>query len=209
MTVLSHAPAGLLAGTGAAAALLALLSGLCAWHWLRRVLDVPRIPRPRAMYYALALAWGGLAAASAATTMGILLLRDHQRVAGRTELGEVRCEPTAAGHVRAEIKTAAAPEQYDVSGDACTISIKEIELRPGLRALGLGSLARVDAVGTLTRPTANPGWLTPAETPGPGLLGLVVRRTHAVRFVVPADPNRRFVLVAAPGQDPALQPMSI
>ena len=89
-----------------ATALMTILSCVLAWHALRRVLDIPRVPRPRGMYWALGLAWGALAVASTGTAVAALLLRDHQRLDGRTEVGELRCEPTLDGHARAELRTA-------------------------------------------------------------------------------------------------------
>jgi len=89
------------------------------------------------------------------------------------------------------------------------VSVKEVELRPALRALGVGTLARIDAVGVAAIPTTNPPWLTPGAAARGGLLGLVIQRTHAVQIAVPADPKQRFVVVAAPGEEPSLQPMPI
>jgi hypothetical protein len=214
MTLLSQAPAGLLAGAVVATALMVTVSGVLAWHWLRRVLDVPRITRPPGMYMALALAWGALALGSAATIMAALLLRDHQPLAGRTQVGELRCHPTADGHVRLEIANVGASlpanrEQYDGEGESCVVSVKEVALRPGLRALGLGALARIESVGSAARPTANPAWLTPVPAAPGGVLGLVVQQTRAVQIVVRADSEQRYVVVAAPGQQPALQPASV
>jgi hypothetical protein len=214
MTLISQIPAGLLAAVLVATALLVFLSGLLGWHWIRRVLDVPRVPRPRGMYWALAVTWSLLAIAVSATAMAVLLLRDHHRVDGRTQIGELRCEPALNGHVRAEIRTprissTATPEGYDLEGDTCVVAVKEIDLRPGLKVLGLGAMARLDAVGKLARPTTNPRWLTPAAMSRPSLLGLVVQHTRAVPLVIRADAKQRFVVFAAPGQAPELQPLGI
>jgi hypothetical protein len=209
MTILSDGPARLIGGVLGAAVLLALLSGVLAWHGLRRLMDVPRVPRPAAMYLVLAGLWGLAATACAATVIAVLLLRDHKRVEGRTAIGEVRCEPGQPGHVRIEVNGQASPsgqpERYEIAGDSCTLSVREVELRPGLQALGVTRLARVDGFGQLTRPAANPGWLTPTMPTQPGLLGLVVRRTEAVSLVVPADAKPR-ALIAAPGRGVVLEP---
>lgn len=214
MTLLAHAPRGLLAAALIATALMMVVSSVLVWHGLRRALDVPRVPRPPGIYLALALAWGALALGSAATIMTALLLRDHRPLTGRTQVGELRCQPTADGHVRLEIAPAGSSfsdplERYEGQGEACVVSVTEVALRPGLRALGLGALARIESVGTAPRPTANPAWLTPVPAGAAGLLGLVVQHTRAVQIVVRADSNQRFVIVAAPGQDPALQPVSV
>jgi hypothetical protein len=212
MTILSDVPARLIGSVLGAAVLLAVFSGVLAWHGLRRLMDVPRVPRPRAMYLALIGMWGLAATACAATAIAVLLLRDHQRLDGRTQIGEVRCERTQPGHVRMQVKAAASPsgspESYDIAGDTCMVSVREVELRPGLQALGVGTLARVDGVGSVTRPAANPSWLTPATAARSRLLGLVVRRTEAVSVVVPAD-SRQHAVVAAPGRAVVLEPAEI
>jgi hypothetical protein len=204
----------LLAGAFAATLLMTVVSGVLAWHGLRRLLDVPHLPRPAGVYWALLVTWALLATGAAATTMTALLLRDNQRLNGRTEIGELRCEATATGHVSLEIRAAGAPpaavpERYDLPGDACVVSVKEVQLRPGLWPLGVETLARVDAVGPIARPAVNPTWLTPLPASRAGVLGLVIQRTHAVQIIVPADPKQRFVVVAAPGEHPALQPTAI
>jgi hypothetical protein len=214
VTLLTDAPAKLIGGALIALVLTTLLSVILVWHALRRVFDVPRVPRPRALYWLLTCAWGALALGFTATAMTALLLRDHRPVDGRTPIGEVTCAVTGPGHVRAELRAAAppagaAPERYDLQGEACVFSVKEVELRPGLQALGLQALARVDAIGPLTRPAANPGWLTPGAGTRPRMLGLVVGSTRTLPVLVPADSKQRFVLVAAPGQAPALVPASI
>jgi hypothetical protein len=209
MTILSDVPARLIGGVLSAAVLLALLSGVLAWHGLRRLMDVPRVPRPMAMYLVLAGLWGLAATACAATAIAVVLLRDHKRVDGRTTIGEVRCEQAQPGHVRIEVTAQASPtpmpERYEIAGDTCTLSVREVELRPGLQALGVSTLARVDGVGQLARPAANPAWLTPATVTRSRLLDLVVRRTEAVSVVVPADAKPR-ALIAAPGRAVVLEP---
>jgi hypothetical protein len=197
MTLLSHVPGQLIGGGLVVIVLTVLSSAVIVWHGLRRIFDVPRVPRPPAVYGLLAVAWGLLATACVAIVVSALLLRDHQPLTGRTEIGEVRCETTQPGYVRAELTAATPPgrgsERYDIAGDACVVSVQEVELRPGLKTLGLQALARVDGVGSVARPAAKPGWLT----------ALVVRSTRAVPIVVPAD-SKRFVLVAVPGHDVTL-----
>jgi hypothetical protein len=210
MLHLSDVPTRLVGGVLVAGLLLALFSGVLAWHGLRRLMDVPRVPRPRAMYLVLAAMWGLTATACAATAIAVLLLRDHQRLDGRTQIGQVRCEPATPGHVRLEVTAASSstssstPERYDIAGDSCTVSVREMELRPGLQALGLSTVARVHGVGPSARPEASPAWLI-----GSRLLGLVVRRTQASSVVVPADSKQRFVLFATPGHDVVLEPARI
>lgn len=205
----SALPGKLVAGTVVAFALTAALTILLLWHAVRRALDVPRITRPPAMYGTLTVAWVGLAAMTVAVVLAGALLRDHQRLAGPTDLAVVRCQPNGAGRLRMEVlplgsRQAAAPEVYDLDGQSCAASVVEIEVRPGVRVLGIPGLARLDAVGPFTRPRTNPAWLTPGS-PQAELTSFVVRQSRVVHVVIPPDPARRFVLTATPGQDASLR----
>jgi hypothetical protein len=210
VTIFSDAPAKLLATSVVTALITIFLSIILVWHGMRRALDVPRIPKPAGMYWALAIGWGIAATGCLATVMTAFLLRDHTRVAGRTPIGKVRCEMTAKGRVRLEVDTGpallAGREVYDLDGDACRLSVRQIELRPGLEVLGVPALARVDGVGPSGRPAMNPAWLRPETPVGNRVLGLVVRQTRAMPVVVPADPKQQFLLVATPDQQVVLQP---
>ncbi len=210
MTILSDAPAKLIAASVVTALITVVLSAILAWHGMRRALDMPRIPRPQGMYWALALGWGIAATGCLATVMTAVLLRDHTRVDGLTAIGKVRCEVTGKGRVRLEVDTGpallAGREQYDLDGDTCQVSVRQIELRPGLQVLGVPALARVDGVGPTTRPGMNPTWLRPQTPLGDRVLELVVRQTRAMPIVVPADPKQKFLLMATPDRDVVLQP---
>jgi len=175
-----------------AAAVLTLMFG---WHGLRRLLDVPHVPRPRGIYLALGALWIALVVTGSMSVGTILLLRDHQRVGARTQLAEVRCEAVGAGHVRAEVRTsfAVAPEQYDFAGDACPVWVRQIELRPGLGILGVGVLSRIESVGPIRRPAAN------VDRTARPLVDLVTRRTEIVAVSVPPDAQERSLLVSSLG----------
>jgi hypothetical protein len=153
----------------------------------------------------MAALWGGLAASCGAAVVMALMLRDHQPVDSGHPLVELRCETIAPGRLRVELTAPSSParEDYDIGGDACVVSVVEVELRPGLRILGLRELARVDGVGSLPRPRANADWLTPRPEPRGRLLNLLVRRTQNVSVVVPADAQERLLVVTSPG-GPAL-----
>lgn len=205
-----NAPGTFVAALVGISALTIALTSLLLWHGLRRALDVPRVPRPRAMYGTLAVLWAALAACASTAVIGGLLLRDHKRLAGPIDLAFVRCEPTNIGRLRMEVlpigaREDVAPEHYDVEGGACAASIVEVDLRPALRVLGIPALARLDAVGPHARPRANPAWLTPGAGAPANLTALVVRQSRLVQVVVPPDTTRRFVLTASPGQDASLR----
>jgi hypothetical protein len=205
--LLDQVPAKLFCGALLAAVSGAALTLLLGWHGIRRMFGVPRVPRPRAMYLALSTLWVALVATSFAAIGMILLLRDHQRVDGRTALGEVRCVASGPDHLQMQLLTSlsAAPERYDLEGDACIVWVKQEELRPGLAVLGVRAISRIDRIGPLARPDANPEWLTPRRFLGRRLRDLVVRRTEAVPVTVPLGAQKRLVVVSSPG-GPTLEP---
>ena len=193
----SEVPFKLLFATAVGLLAAIALTVLLAWHGVRRFLDVPRVPRPAGMYVALTTLWIALVTTASMLVATIALLRDHRRIDAPTALGDVRCEAIGADHARAELRTslAAAPEQYDVAGGGCTVWVRQVELRPGLGVLGARILSRIESVGAVRRPAANPGWMTPGS--GGGLVDLVVRTTEAVAVPVPADAQVHEVQVSA------------
>jgi hypothetical protein len=205
----THLPAKLLFGAVFAVLFGAALTLILGWHGLRRLFGIPRIPRPPALYLVLSTLWVAFVAAACGSIGMILLLRDHQRVEGRTELAEVRCDASGPDHLQAQLLTSrsAAPERYDLQGDACVVWVRQVELRPGFAALGVRALSRIDRVGPLDRPNATPEWLTPRRFLGRRLTDLVVRRTEAVPVTVPAGAQKRMVVVSSPG-GPTLEPAS-
>ena len=188
--ILGQVPLKLLCVALVGLAAVAFLTVLLGWHGLRRALDVPRVPRPRAMYVALGALWIALAMTGAMAVATIALLRDHRRIDAPTTLGDVRCEAVGSDHVRVELRTppAAAPEHYDVPGDACTVWVRQVELRDGLGVLGVRVLSRIESIGTARRPTA---------VEGGRFIELVARRTEAVPVTVPLDAQVHSVLVSS------------
>src|SRR5262245_14012602 len=202
---LAQVPGTLLAAVVIGGVLAVALTALLAWHAARRVFDIPRVPKPPAMYVALGGSWAALVAGFAAGLATIVLLRDYRRVDRPTELAEVRCAP--AGHNRVQMELRPGPlaptERYDVEGDTCVVWVNQVELRPGLGALGVRALSRVEGVGTFARPAVNPTWLTPRAPQG-RVMNLLVRRAERVPLAVPASAGSRVVLVSSPG-GPAIQ----
>jgi hypothetical protein len=173
-----------------AAAVLTLLLG---WHALRRLFDIPRVPRPAGMYVTLGALWIALVTFGAMSAGTMVLLRDHQRVDARTPLADVRCEAVSPGHVRAEVRTSpsAAPEHYDFAGDTCIVGVRQVELRRAIGLLGVRVLSRIESVGPVRRPVANPEWKSRR------VVDLVARRTEAISVAVPADAQVHSVLASS------------
>jgi hypothetical protein len=196
----AQVPAKLWCVAAIAVVALAAVTVVLAWHALRRLLGVPRVPRPPATYLALSALWVVLVASCSATLAMILLLRDHHRVDAHTELADVRCEAVGPDQLRMELRTshATTPEWYELRGGACLVSVKQVRLWPGFALLGVGGLSRIDSVGSLARQGANPEWLMPRASAERRLIDLVVRKTEAVDVEVPPDTSSRAVLVTSP-----------
>src|SRR6266498_1085699 len=99
---LSQVPFKLLCAAVVGLTAAAALTLLLGWHGLRRLLDIPRVTRPPVMYLALGAIWIAVAAIGVMSVATIVLLRDHQRIDAPTTLGDVRCEPAGADHMRVE-----------------------------------------------------------------------------------------------------------
>src|SRR5678815_1256904 len=177
----SQVPMKLLCAAVVGLAAAASLTVLFGWHGMRRALDVPRVPRPPAMYVVLGALWVALITIGSMSVVTMLLLRDHQRVDARTALADVRCDAVSPGRVRAELRTSLGvdPERYEFDGDACVVTVRQVELRPGLDLLGVRVLSRIDSVGPVQRPTRS--------LRGGRFVNLVARRTEAVPVTVPVD----------------------
>ena len=188
--IFSQVPLKLLCVGLVGLAAAAFLTGLLAWHGLRRLLDVPRVPRPGGMYLALGALWIAAAAVGAMSVETIVLMRDHQRIDAPTTLGDVRCEAVGSDRVRVELRTsrAAAPERYDVPGDACTVWVRQVALRSGLGVLGVRVLSRIESVGPIRRS---------AVVEGHRFIDLVARRSETLPVAVPVDAEVHSVLVSS------------
>ena len=209
--LLNQVPGKLLCCAALAALFGAALTLLLGWHGIRRLAGVPRVPRPFEMYVALSTLWIVLVTTGLAAIGTIFLLRDHRRVDGRTELAEVRCESVGPDRLRMEVRSSpgAAPERYDLEGDACVVWVKQVELRPGFAMLGVRAVFRIDRIGQLARPNANPEWLTPRPVAGRRLTNLVVRRTESTPVTVPVDAQpHQVVVLSLPDGGPTLEPTS-
>jgi len=209
-SLLGQIPAKVLCSAVLGALLAAALTFFLAWHWVRRLLGVPRVPRTPATYLCLAALWVGLVGTCLAATGMIVLLRDHRPIDEGAELAELRCAAVGPGHLQMELRLspAAPPERYELQGDACVVWVRQVELRPGLALLGVRALARVDGIGQLAHASSSPEWLTPRPARGHQLTDLIVRRTETVPVTIPQDPGRRLILLSTPG-GPTLEQKSL
>lgn len=207
---LAQVPGKLLCSALVGLILAAVLTGLLGWHGLRRLFGVPRVPRPRAMYVVLGGFWIALILVCSAAVAMIALVRDYQPVDRPTQLAEVRCAPIGLDRAEAELKpgSSAAPERYQIEGDACIVWVNHVELRPGIAHLGVQALSRVESVGPIPRPGANPDWLTPRPEGPRGLVNLIVRRAAMVPVAVPLSTGGATMIVSSPS-GPRIQSSAI
>jgi hypothetical protein len=203
----TQVPAPLLGGAAVVVILTAFLTIVLGWHAARRIWDVPRVPRPAALYVVLGALWLGFGLGCAAIAFGIVLLRDHALADGRTPLAEVRCAKLSPARVRVELvaPNTAAVERYELDGDACSLQVRKLGLRAPWRILGLDPLLRIERVGHESRPLANPAWLTPREPGGAGLVNVLVQESRAVPIVIPPDQPGRQRLVSTADGEPKLE----
>ncbi|HVR63065.1 MAG TPA: hypothetical protein VMU50_14280, partial [Polyangia bacterium] len=168
LEIIAQTPSRLIVGALAGAAVAILLAAVLGWHALRRLLDVPRVPRPLSMYVVLTALWTAVAGVSGAAVTMALLLRDHRPVEAPTRLAELRCQAIGPDRVQIELRpamagktaSAAEPERYEVPGDACLVSVVLVDLRPQLGFLGPTHLLRIGGIGSPAsareRPSVNP-----------------------------------------------------
>ena len=215
LETIAHTPSRLIIGALAGAAVAVLLTALLGWHAIRRLFNVPRVPRAPAMYVVLVALWTAVLAVSCAAVAMAFLLRDHQPVEGPTRLAELRCQAVGPNRVQVELRAApvrktagaADPERHEVPGDACVVSVVLVDLRPTLSFLGPIHLARIGRAGSPAsareRPSINPRWLMPLAPPGIAPVDLLVQGVREFSLRLPAGGDR-FYLTASP-DGPALE----
>jgi hypothetical protein len=198
-------PPVLLVLAAAAAGIAALLVLWLLGRGLGGLVDRPRVPLPGTTYAAfIGLVVGlGTLAAIAYGLRGLYL--DYANIGGPAKLGELRCEVAGgAGRVRVTFTPAAVgaqPESVEEEASSCRIELDLIRMRgfPSTGPIGLGSLARVAALGAKTRPTsAAPPQLAPDRPP----LSLLVRRRELAVATTPPEASAAFDVLALPAGAP-------
>ncbi len=175
LEVISHTPSRLIIGATVGALIAVLLAGLLGWHALRRLFNVPRVPRPKAMYVVL-------------QAVG----------AGRVQV-ELTASPPAKGAPDPE-RYEIPGDSCLVSVVLVDLwpSLRILGPTRLWRVAGVGSQANARA-----RPSVNPDWLTPRASQGLTPVDLLVHDARKVSLPVPAG-GERFYLLASP-DGPALE----
>jgi hypothetical protein len=188
MAGFGHAPTGLVVLAITGIALGALLLLLLGWHVVRRLLDVPRIPRGVGMYAVLvgvcvlSIAGGTSALAVAAA------LDDWQTPPGPTAIAEVHCRRIAPTRVEVSYVTLGpdgtrgAEEKQTIEALPCEIAVERLHFPQALARLGLAERHRLARIGSYRLATATPDW---RALPQP--LGLPIAYADAQQVAIPTE----------------------
>jgi hypothetical protein len=197
MAGLERAPTSLvvLAITGIAlgAALLVLLG----WHVVRRILDVPRVPRGRALYVIL-VGTCTLCIAAGVTALALAAaLGDWQTQIGPSAVAEAHCR--RVGPTRVELSFVPlgpdgqrGPEETQtIESLPCELAVERLHFSGALARLGLIERLRLARVGAIRRPTTTPLW---RALPQP--LGLPIASAEAQQVAIPTEDGASYRVVA-------------
>ena len=177
-------------GTAVGGALLLLL----AWHVLRRLLDIPRVPLRAGTYVFLVVACAALLAGGLGALGLAAALDDWESVPDRVPLAEVHCQKTGTGARLTFVAlkpdgTRGAEEAETVDALPCDLAIARLQFIPALARLG--QRQRVSRVGPRPRATATPPW---RALPRP--FGLVVAEAADHQLTVPPEDDHAYRVVS-------------
>jgi hypothetical protein len=188
-----HAPGSLVVFGITCTVLAGLLSLVLGWHVVRRLLDVPRVPRGPGTYVVMVLACLGLVAAGVIAFVVAAGLEDWPGVPARAPLAEVQCQrqaPAGArlGFVPFNAEGTRGPEEAE-NVPACDLAIGRLRFAAPFARFGLVDRHRLARVGTRRRPVDAPTW---RALPRP--LGVPVAAASEQQLAVPADGARYRVI---------------
>jgi hypothetical protein len=174
------------------AALLLLLG----WHVVRRVLDVPRVPRGPGTYTVL-VGLCVLCIAGGVTSLAVAAaLTDWQAQIGPSPVAEVQCRrvgPTEVqlGYVTIGPDGRRGSAQPPTTAASCEVAVERLAFHARLARLGLIERHRLARVGAVTRPTSTPRW---RALPQP--MGLPIAAATAQPIAIPSDDGTPYRVVA-------------
>jgi hypothetical protein len=197
MAGLGQAPTWLvvLAITGIAVGALLLL--LLGWHVVRRILDVPRIPRG-AGTYAVMVGFCVLSIAGGVTALAVAAaLDDWQTQVGPSPVAEVHCRRIGPTRVELSYVTLGpdgqrgAEEKQTIDSLPCEIAVERLHFPQALARLGLIERHRLARVGAFRLATATPVW---RALPQP--MGLPIAYAEAQQVAIPTEDGVPYRVVA-------------
>jgi hypothetical protein len=167
------------------------------WHVVRRILDVPRVPRGFGAYAMMVgacalLVGGGVTALAVAAA-----LEDWQTQVGSAAVAEVHCRRT--GPHKVELSYAAvgpdgkagAEETQTIEALPCEIAVERLRFPHALARFGLIERLRLARVGAVRRPTTTPVW---RALPQP--MGIPIASAEAQEVAIPTEDGARYRVVA-------------
>lgn len=196
MAGFTQAPTWLVVLAITSIALGAVLLLVLGWHMVRRVLDVPRVPRGAGFYSAVVLLClisigGGVTALAVASA-----LDDWQKQTGPA-IAEVHCRRTGPskielGYVTIGSDGKRAPEETQtLESVPCEVAVERLHFPPSLARLGLMERHRLARIGSVRRPTSIPLW---RSLPQP--LGLPIASAEAQQVAIPSEDGAPYRVVA-------------
>jgi len=196
MVGFTQAPTWLVVLAITSIALGTLLVLLLGWHLVRRMLDVPRIPRGAA-FYTLAVVTCVASIASGVTALAVAAaLNDWQSHAGPGAIAEVHCRRTGPNRVELSYVTIGAdgrrgPEETQaIEALPCAVAVERLHFPQALVRLGLMERHRLSGVGAAKR-TSIPVW---RALPQP--MGLPIAYAEAQQVAIPSEDGAPYRVVA-------------
>ena len=197
MAGFAQAPTGLVVLAITSIAFGAALLLLLGWHVVRRIMDVPRVPRGRGLYAIMVGACtvfiaGGVTALAIAAALG-----DWQAQVGPSAVAEVHCRrvgPTRVelGYITLGPAGQRGPEQTQtIDSLPCEVAVERLHFHQALARFGLIERLRLARVGGVPRPTATPLW---RSLPQP--LGLPIASAEAQQVAIPTEDGVAYRVVA-------------
>jgi len=197
MAGFAQAPTWLVVLAITSIALGAFLLLLLGWHVVRRILDVPRVPRG-AGTYAVMIGLCVLSIAGGATALVVAAaLDDWQTQGGPAAVAEVHCRRVAPTRVEVSYVTLGpdgkrgAEEKQTIESLPCEIAIERLHFPQALVRLGLSERHRLARIGGFRLATATPVW---RALPQP--MGLPIAYAEAQQVAIPTEDGAPYRVVA-------------
>jgi hypothetical protein len=188
-----HAPAALVVFGITGSAIGGLLLVVLLWHGLRRLLDLPRIPRGPGFYLFLVIACAFLFGGGVLSLIVAAALDDWEPVRDHAPLAEVRCQRAGNGAHLTVVPLATdgargREETVELQAPLCDLSIARLTFTPPLTRLG--EHQRITRMAGRPRPGPTPIWRTlpqplglPLATADDHQLSIPVEDAHPYRVV--------------------------
>lgn len=194
---MEQAPTWLVVLAITSVALGAALLLLLGWHVVRRILDVPRVPRGAGMYTILVSACLIFIGAGVTALAVADALADWQTQIGPSPVAEVHCKrlgPTqiSLSYVLLGPDGQRGPEEKQtVDSPTCEVAVERLHFHGPLARLGLIERLRLARIGKIERPTTTPWWRALPEP-----MGIPLAAATAQQVSIPSEDGTPYRLMA-------------